>query len=149
MQFYLRNNFDKIANYIQIILELYINICQRIRFESMSSRKIMQYHSLSRCWWKRMQILSVTAAINIYVVVVWPIWAWNLIRKHGFPSIAKCMVTKIKDISYDSLKGLQTDSINDYYLFDQCFSFPFVKPCSIRCAISSQYYLYEKRRIII
>ena len=88
-----------IHQYIQIILELYINTCQRIRFESMSSRKIMQYHSLSRCWLKRMQILSVTAAINIYVVVVWPIWAWNLIRKHGFPSIAKCMVTKIKDIS--------------------------------------------------
>ena len=107
MQFYLHNYFDEIGNntddsheeYIQKILELYINTCQRIRFESMSSRKIMQYHSLSRCWWKRMQILSVTAAINIYVVVVWPIWAWNLIRKHGFPSIAKCMVTKIKDIS--------------------------------------------------
>ena len=53
MQFYLHYNFDKIANnhrYIQKILELHINTCQRIRFESMSSRKIMQYHSLSRCW---------------------------------------------------------------------------------------------------
>ena len=43
MQFYLRNNFDTIANnhkYIQKILELHINTCQTIRFESMSSRKI-------------------------------------------------------------------------------------------------------------
>ena len=48
MQFYLHNYFDEIGNntddsheeYIQKILELYINTCQRIRFESMSSRKL-------------------------------------------------------------------------------------------------------------